>query len=76
MKNKCYINLHILSDYFFFTSRSVKNNHEIPKKEFFKTSKRGKLAKLVGFELEMKKDLLVPKDTNYSLWLNVTRSKT
>ena len=39
------------------------------------TTKRGKFAKLVGFYLEMKKDFLVPKDTNFLLWLNVARSK-
>jgi hypothetical protein len=40
------------------------------------TTKRGKLAMLAGFDLEMKKDSLVPKDTNFSLWLNVARFKT
>jgi len=54
----------------------VKNNSEIPKKEHYKTSRKGNLAKLAGFELEMKKDSLVPKDTDFSLWLNVARSKT
>jgi hypothetical protein len=46
------------------------------KKINLETTKRGKLAKLAGFDLEMKKDSLVPKDTNFSLWLNVARSKT
>ena len=32
----------------------MKNNPEIPKNELFERSKRGKLAKLAGFELEMK----------------------
>jgi hypothetical protein len=59
-----------------FWSRSAKNNPEIPKKEISETSKREKLAKLAGFELEMKKDLLVPKHTIFSLWLNDARSKT
>jgi hypothetical protein len=45
-------------------------------KGILETTKRGKLAKLAGFELKMKKDSLVPKDTNFSLWLNVARSKT
>ena len=40
------------------------------------TTKRYKLAKLARFDLELKKDSLVPKDTNFSLWLNVARSKT
>ena len=39
------------------------------------TTKRGKLAKIAGFDLEMK-DSLVLKDANFSLWLNVARSKT
>ena len=53
----------------------MKNNYVIPKKDF-ETSKRGKLAKLAGFELEMKKDSLVQKSANLSLHLNVARSKT
>jgi hypothetical protein len=40
------------------------------------TTKRDKLAKLARFDLEMKKDSLVPKDTSFSLWLNIARSKT
>ncbi len=40
---------------------------ENTKKESMETTKRGKLAKLAGFELEMKKDSLVPKDTNFSV---------
>ena len=55
----------------------VRQGDENPKKESLETTKRGKLAKLVGFELEAKKDSLVPKDdTIFSLWLNVARSKT
>ena len=49
---------------------------ENTKKESMETTKRGKLANLADFELEMKKDSLVPKDTIFSLWLNVARSKT
>ncbi len=40
---------------------------ENTKKESIETTKRGKLAKLAGFELEMKKDSQVPKDTIFSL---------
>ncbi len=54
----------------------VESKVENTKKESMETTKRGKLAKLAGFELEMKKDSLVLKDTNFSLWLNVARSKT
>ncbi len=54
----------------------MKNNYEIPKKDFIDTSKRGKLAKLARFEREMKKDLLVPKGTIFPVWLNVAISKT
>ena len=36
---------------------------------------RAKLAKLAGFEIEQKLSQYVPKDTNFSLWLNVARSK-
>jgi hypothetical protein len=53
----------------------LKQGFESSKKETMETTKRGKLAKLAGFELEAKKDSLVPKDTNFSLWLNVARSK-
>ncbi len=35
---------------------------ENTKKQSMETTKRGKLAKLSGFELEMKKDSFVPKD--------------
>ena len=34
-------------------------------KGILETTKRRKLAKLAGFELEMKKNSLVPKDTNF-----------
>ena len=39
------------------------------------TTNRAKLAKLAGFEIEQKLSQYVPKDTNFSLWLNVARSK-
>ena len=38
-------------------------------------TKRAKLASLAGFDLEVKLSQYVPKDTNFSLWLNVARSK-
>ena len=38
-------------------------------------SKRAKLAPLAGYEVEIKNRVKVPKDTNFSLWLNVARSK-
>ena len=39
-------------------------------------SKRAKLAALAGYETEVKNSLKVPKDTNFSSWLNVARSKS
>jgi hypothetical protein len=38
-------------------------------------TKRAKLASLAGFDVEVKLSQYVPKDTNFSLWLNVARSK-
>ncbi len=38
-------------------------------------TKRAKLASLAGFDAEVKHNQHVPKDTNFSLWLNVARSK-
>ena len=38
-------------------------------------AKRAKLASLAGFDVEVKLSQYVPKDTNFSLWLNVVRSK-
>ena len=38
-------------------------------------TKRAKLAILAGFDVEVKLSQYVPKDTNFSLWLNVARSK-
>ena len=58
----------------FARKRTLKEGPSNKKKS--ETTKMGKLAKLAEFDLEMKKDSLVPKDTNFSLWLNVTRSKT
>jgi hypothetical protein len=37
-------------------------------------SKRAKLAALSGYETKDKNAVKVPKDTNFSLWLNVARS--
>ena len=42
---------------------------------FVITTKRGSLARLAGFEVETKNSQKVPADTNFSLWLNVARSK-
>jgi hypothetical protein len=53
----------------------LENKLEIPKKETLETPERRMLAKLDGFELGME-DSLVPKDTIFSLWTNVSRSKT
>jgi hypothetical protein len=38
-------------------------------------TKRAKLASLAGFDDEVKLSQYVPKETNFSLWLNVARSK-
>ena len=38
-------------------------------------TKRAKLASLAGFDVEVKLSQYVPKDTNFSLYLNVARSK-
>ena len=38
-------------------------------------TKRAKLASLAGFDVEVKLGQYVPKDTNFSLYLNVARSK-
>ena len=38
-------------------------------------TKRAKLASLAGFDVEVKLNQYVPKDTNFSLYLNVARSK-
>ena len=38
-------------------------------------TKRAKLTSLAGFDVEVKLSQYVPKDTNFSLWLNVARSK-
>ncbi len=38
-------------------------------------TKRAKLASLAGFDVEVKLSQYVPKDTNFSLWLNVAKSK-
>jgi hypothetical protein len=38
-------------------------------------TKRAKLASLAGFDVEVKLSQYVPKDTNFSLWLNVARKK-
>jgi hypothetical protein len=38
-------------------------------------TKRAKLASLARFDVEVKLSQYVPKDTNFSLWLNVARSK-
>ena len=38
-------------------------------------TKRANLASLVGFDVEVKLSQYVPKDTNFSLYLNVARSK-
>jgi hypothetical protein len=38
-------------------------------------TKRAKLAELAGLPTEVKKAQRVPKDTNFSLWLNVARSR-
>ena len=38
-------------------------------------SKRAKLAALAGYETDVKNSVRVPKDTNFSLGLNVARSK-
>ncbi len=38
-------------------------------------TKMAKLASLAGFDVEVKLSQYVPKDTNFSLWLNVARSK-
>jgi hypothetical protein len=36
-------------------------------------TKRARLASLTGFDVEVKLNQYVPKDTNFSLWLNVAR---
>ena len=38
-------------------------------------TKRAKLASLAVFDVEENLSQYVPKDTNFSLWLNVARSK-
>ncbi len=38
-------------------------------------TKRAKLASLARFDVEVKLSQYVPKDTNFSLYLNVARSK-
>ncbi len=38
-------------------------------------AKRARLASLAGFDVEVKLSQYVPKDANFSLWLNVARSK-
>ena len=38
-------------------------------------TKRAKLASLAGFDVEVKLSQCVPKDKNFSLWLNFARSK-
>jgi hypothetical protein len=36
-------------------------------------TKRAKLASLAGIDVEVKLSQYVPKDTNFSLWLNVAK---
>ncbi len=50
-----------------FRKRMAESKVENTKKESIDTTKRGKLAKLAGFQLGMKKDSLVPKETKFSL---------
>ncbi len=38
-------------------------------------AKRAKLASLAGFDVDVKLTQYVPKDTNFSIWLKVARSK-
>jgi hypothetical protein len=60
---------------FFYIRKRLKHVPETSKKETMETTKRGKLAKLAGFELEAKKYSFVPKDTKIFLMVKCCNIK-
>lgn len=58
---------------YFFRSSKLETSISEPK-EKIEVTKKAKLAILAGFETEIKNGREVPKDSNFSLWLNVAKS--
>ena len=58
--------------YCFRLSKSATSMSET--KEKIEVTKKAKLAILAGFDTEVKNGREVPKDSNFSLWLNVAKS--
>lgn len=58
----------------FFSRLSKIETSTSETKEKIEVTKKAKLAILAGFETEIKNGREVPKDSNFSLWLNVAKS--